>query len=150
MTISAEHNHPKEDKLRMGEEQSSIIETLTSKGATPRLISHVVNSNPELPRTSDEQIYRFRQEIRASELNGERPIDVLWDSLRREGYTFDVAVNDMNQVSRFFFAHPNSIILFKSYPMVVLMDCTYRTNCYKMKFLDVVGVTGYNGININL
>ncbi|KAG5544831.1 hypothetical protein RHGRI_017326 [Rhododendron griersonianum] len=44
-----------------------------------------------------------------------------------------------------FFAHPSSIALTKSYPYVFVMDCTYKTNKYKMPLLDIVGVSSFNG-----
>ncbi|XP_074288385.1 uncharacterized protein LOC141613547 [Silene latifolia] len=39
------------------------------------------------------------------------------------------------------FAYPNSLKLLKAYPYVLIADCTYNTNKYKMSMLKVIGVT---------
>ncbi|KAH9618390.1 hypothetical protein KSS87_012225 [Heliosperma pusillum] len=39
------------------------------------------------------------------------------------------------------FAHPGSLNLLKAYPHVLLADCTYNTNKYKMPLLEVIKVT---------
>ncbi|XP_074304667.1 uncharacterized protein LOC141639437 [Silene latifolia] len=39
------------------------------------------------------------------------------------------------------FAHPDSLKLLKAYPYVLIVDCTYKTNKYKMPLLEVIGVT---------
>lgn len=38
------------------------------------------------------------------------------------------------------FAHPRSLQYVKNYPEVLLLDCTYKTNKFKMPLLDIVGV----------
>ena len=40
-----------------------------------------------------------------------------------------------------FFAHPKSVELLLKYPDVLLLDCTYRTNKFKMPLLNIVGTT---------
>ncbi|KAL8534876.1 hypothetical protein ACS0TY_010779 [Phlomoides rotata] len=43
-----------------------------------------------------------------------------------------------------FFAHPKSIDLVSAFPKVLLMDCTYNTNRYRMPLQEIVGVTPTN------
>ena len=38
------------------------------------------------------------------------------------------------------FAHLDSIAYLHSYPEVLILDCTYKTNKYGMPLLDIVGV----------
>ena len=38
------------------------------------------------------------------------------------------------------FAHPQSLAYLKCYPDLLILDCTYKTNKYKMPLLDIVGV----------
>ncbi|GAU27955.1 hypothetical protein TSUD_146730 [Trifolium subterraneum] len=40
-----------------------------------------------------------------------------------------------------FWAHPESIKLFNTFPTVLMMDSTYKTNKYKMPLFEIVGVT---------
>ncbi|XP_074265670.1 protein FAR1-RELATED SEQUENCE 5-like [Silene latifolia] len=39
------------------------------------------------------------------------------------------------------FAHPDSLKFLKAYPYVLIADCMYKTNKYKMPLLEVIGVT---------
>ena len=45
------------------------------------------------------------------------------------------------EVQDLFFAHPTSIELLRAFPQVLLMDCTYKTNIYRLPLLHIVGVT---------
>ena len=47
-------------------------------------------------------------------------------------------------VTHLFFASPASIELWKHYPKVLLMDCTYKTNRFNMPLLNIMGSTGLN------
>ena len=38
------------------------------------------------------------------------------------------------------FAHPDSVAYLQSYPDVLILDCTYKTNKYRMPLLDLIGV----------
>ncbi|GAU10750.1 hypothetical protein TSUD_425190, partial [Trifolium subterraneum] len=40
-----------------------------------------------------------------------------------------------------FFAHPRSLSLFNSFPTVLVMDSTYKTNKYNMPLFEIVGFT---------
>src|SRR3954454_21153651 len=44
-------------------------------------------------------------------------------------------------VTHLFFAHPKSIELFKRYPEILLLDCTYNTNRFNMPLLNIMGTT---------
>lgn len=43
-----------------------------------------------------------------------------------------------------FIAHPRSIEIFKKNLDVILIDCTYKTNCYSYLYYNIVSVTGMN------
>ena len=46
-----------------------------------------------------------------------------------------------NEVEVLFFAHPESIRLFRKFPHVIIMDATYKTNRYDMTLVEMVGFT---------
>ena len=48
---------------------------------------------------------------------------------------------DTETVTDLFFAHPTSLNLLHAFPKVLLMDCTYKTNRYRLPLLEIVGVT---------
>ena len=43
-----------------------------------------------------------------------------------------------------FWAHPTSIQLLNAFFSVLIMDCTYKTNRYRLQLLEIVGVTSTN------
>jgi hypothetical protein len=45
------------------------------------------------------------------------------------------------RLKRLFFAHPDSIEIYKKHPEVVLLDCTYKTNRFRMPLLNICAVT---------
>ncbi|KAH6760275.1 hypothetical protein C2S52_009274 [Perilla frutescens var. hirtella] len=44
-------------------------------------------------------------------------------------------------VKDMFYAHPISVKLLRAFPEVLLMDCTYKTNRYRLPLFEIVGVT---------
>ncbi len=52
-----------------------------------------------------------------------------------------VETGDENHISMLFFTHFQAIELAQAYPEVLLINCTYRTNCYNMPFIHFSGVT---------
>jgi|SRR5579862_3119149 len=53
-------------------------------------------------------------------------------------YNFDFQI----RIQMLFFAHPKSLELLQRYPEVLLMDCTYKTNRFRMPLLDILRSTG--------
>ena len=52
--------------------------------------------------------------------------------------------DENGHISHLFMAHPKSLKLFKQYHDILLLDCTNRTNRYKMPLLNIGGSTGMN------
>ncbi|GAU48047.1 hypothetical protein TSUD_272250 [Trifolium subterraneum] len=50
-------------------------------------------------------------------------------------------IGDSTTIQDIFWAHPESIKLFNTFPTVLMMDSTYKTNKYKMPLFEIVGVT---------
>ena len=48
---------------------------------------------------------------------------------------------DTDIVTDLFWAHPVSLDLLRTFPHVLVMDSTYKTNRYRMPLLEIVGVT---------
>ncbi|KAL7208658.1 hypothetical protein ACSBR1_030404 [Camellia fascicularis] len=51
---------------------------------------------------------------------------------------------DTETVTDLFFAHPTSLKLLRAFPKVLLMDCTYKTNRYRLPLLEIASVTSTN------
>ncbi|KAJ3454449.1 hypothetical protein MRS44_018343 [Fusarium solani] len=71
---------------------------------------------------------------------GQSNMHALADQLKSEGFWSRIRLDESGRVVAVLFAHPRSLGYLKSYPEVLILDCTYKTNKYKMPLLDIVGV----------
>ena len=46
------------------------------------------------------------------------------------------------RLERLFFAYPDAVKLYKQHPDIVLLDCTYKTNRFRMPLLNICSVMG--------
>ena len=89
-------------------------------------------------------IYTARKKAHQQMLQGISPIVHLNKTLSSSDFTTATKVNDDGELEGLFFCHALSINLLKSYHYVLLLDCTYKTNKYKMPLLHIAGITGAN------
>jgi hypothetical protein len=89
-------------------------------------------------------VYNAQQRIRNLVLGGQTPIQALVQQLRAEDFVWNVQTDLQGHVTQLFFAYRPSLALFKAYPEVLLIDCTYKTNCYHMPLCNIIGITGVN------
>ena len=80
--------------------------------------------------------------IRADYLNGRSSIEALLDELSTSpDWIFDVKLDTENHVQCLFFAHKKQVELLRANPDILMMDCTYRINKYRMPLLHILGYT---------
>jgi hypothetical protein len=82
-----------------------------------------------------------RMKMRAEYLNGRSPIETLLDDLSSPEWIFDVKRDSDNRVQCLFFAHEKQVEMQCANPDVLMMDCTYRTNKYRLPLLHILGCT---------
>jgi len=147
----SDHNHRPSKRMsghpsarRLTEEEIEIVHNMSMSGSRPRaILASLVRANPNTLATSKD-IYNAKLKFQRAYLAGRTPIQALVDELRTGSFEFDLDQDPQQRVTRLFFAHQHSINLARIYSTVVLMDCTYRTNRYRMPLLHVVGTTGFN------
>ncbi|KAL3502602.1 hypothetical protein ACH5RR_037051 [Cinchona calisaya] len=86
----------------------------------------------------------MRRNIVQVSLDGHLIIQVLFEELGKVDFMFDVERDEKGHLNHVFFAYPTSIQVSKSYPNVFVMDCTYKTNRYKMPLLEIIGLQVLN------
>jgi hypothetical protein len=89
-------------------------------------------------------IYNARFSMRTEELAGRSPVDALLDNLQENSWIYHVEANESGNITGLFFAHPESVTLANQYNHVVVMDCTYKTNRFRMPLLHIIGMTSFN------
>ncbi|XP_058776182.1 uncharacterized protein LOC131650494 [Vicia villosa] len=62
--------------------------------------------------------------------------------VEESGYVYWSRKKDESEVVRdIFWAHPESVKLLNMFPIVLIMDCTYKTNKYRQQLFEIVGMT---------
>jgi hypothetical protein len=62
------------------------------------------------------------------------------DELNNESFWSQICLDESGRVTAVLFAHRRSLQYLKSYPEVLLLDCTYKTNKYKAPLHVIVGI----------
>ncbi|EKG09961.1 Transcription factor FAR1-related protein, partial [Macrophomina phaseolina MS6] len=142
------HNHPRSINpsahnvyRRRTPAQKEMIESMTHAGARPMQILAAIQKEDQDTLVSATDVRSERKAIREKHLNGRSPIETLLDDFSTADWVFAVKKNADNHVQSLFFAHQKQIELLLANPDVLLMDCTYRTNKYRLPLLHILGCT---------
>lgn len=128
---------------RLDDDQRHLVESMYSTGAAPRDILAYLKTNTNsiaVAKTINNATLKYRQEL----LGGRTPIQYLFEMLREKGIFHSYQYTPDLKLSHLFFAAPSSIAMARSHSIVFLLDCTYKTNRFKLPLLDIVGVTQFN------
>ena len=151
----AEHNHEATLSAlalpvhRCRDEQDvKEIQSLSKSNTTPHAI---LNNLIEKGKAIDiRDIYNERSKMRKEMLQGKTPVQALLQELEHyiditdkpdSKYYYRVTKDAQDHLHTLFFAHPKSIELLRSNYDVLLLDCTYKTNKFRMPLLHISGIT---------
>jgi hypothetical protein len=91
-----------------------------------------------------QDIYNICKELCWENLKGGQPIEALLEKVQKGQYVFYYKTDSINCITHLFFIHPKSIEILNLYPDLFLLDCTYKTNRFKLSLLNIVGSTCLN------
>ncbi|KAJ3454421.1 hypothetical protein MRS44_018315 [Fusarium solani] len=141
-----QHNHPPSlspvahPVLRqLSRPDESTVYRLSDAGIMPREIRSYLRTSSDILATQQD-IYNCIARGKRQLAEGQSNIHALADQLNNEGFWSEIRLDETGRVTAVLFAHPQSLGYLKSYPEVLLLDCTYKTNKYRMSLLDIVGV----------
>jgi hypothetical protein len=123
----------------LSKEGASQVATLTNAGIAPKGIRTYIRQNTKAIATQQD-IYNRIADARREACEGQSSMNALADQLFREGFWSQFQTGPDGRVKAVVFAHPDSVAYLQSYPDVLILDCTYKTNKYGMPLLDVIGV----------
>lgn len=87
-------------------------------------------------------LYNLRQEYNQKQLSSGTAIQTLADRLQSDpSFHHRINKDDSNRLTHLIFLKKSCIDLFKQHHDVLLLDCTYKTNRYKMPLLNMAFVT---------
>lgn len=72
--------------------------------------------------------------------NGQSPLNYFFTLLQEKNYKFAYYTNSKGELTRVFFMHPHMITMIERHPSILLLDCTYKLNKWRMPLLDIVGI----------
>ncbi|KAK6850577.1 transposase-like protein [Apiospora arundinis] len=113
--------------------------SLTNAGVAPKEIRTYIRQNTTSIATQQD-VYNRIADARREMCEGQSTINALANQLDREGFWSRVQLDPDNRVKAILFAHPESLAYLQAYPDTIILDCTYKTNKYKMPLLDIIGV----------
>ncbi|KAL8456216.1 hypothetical protein ACS0TY_034438 [Phlomoides rotata] len=150
--ICGVHNHPLAQYLeghsyagRLTKEGEEYVIDMSTTNIAPKIIMKQLKTKFKENSSIMKNIYNARTKHRVVERAGRSQIQYLMGKLKDHKYSYlHRRCEKTDTIRDLFFAHPKSIDLVCSFPKVLLMDCTYKTNRYRIPLLEIVGVTPTN------
>ena len=152
--VDPEHNHaptppiahPSLRALAMTSEVKERIKAETKSRAKPsEMVDRLRDDqDEEAPLFTSMDIRNAKTSIRRETLGFLSPIQALLRSLQAGDWWIRLLKDANEHVTHLFFSKPSAHLFLKQFWNVILMDCTYKTNRYKMPLLVITGVTNLN------
>ncbi|KAI0994658.1 hypothetical protein K3495_g13523, partial [Podosphaera aphanis] len=140
--------HVPHGQRAMTAEKVERIQNATKCGIRPRQILNEFRSQSRIQGTECilklKDIYNTKGVLRATELKNNTPTQALVLVLREQQSWFHILEKDSvtSRITRLFLAHiPTTRELLAKNCQVITLDCTYKTNRFKMPLLNIVGQT---------
>lgn len=151
--LNDEHTHPPSTDPRVHPQHRQLtpalmdeIRRLTRANVMPQdILATLMEADPSVNLVVKD-IHNARQRIRAQDLAGRTATQALLDSLNGREDVFVRHDTDAveGHITRLFFATRTAIEMARYWRYVIVADCTYKTNVYRMPLLDFVGISGSN------
>ncbi|MBW0570830.1 hypothetical protein O181_110545 [Austropuccinia psidii MF-1] len=149
---NSEHSHDATENImahpafmKFNEQETSQISQIYESLLMPRQIQAQLCSQRDSDRSGIfKDIYSQVKKTKKDKLQGQRPIDALIDTLKEENFVWSSARDSEGHITSFFFTNSLSIKLLHGFSHVILMDCTYKTNKYKIHLFHIFGFSSTN------
>ena len=129
--------HPIHRKL--SSKDINEVSALSTAGIAPKDIRTYVQQNSGSLATQQD-IYNQMAATKRGAFEGQSNIHALASQMEKEGFWCRIQFAQDSRVTAILFAHPDSLSYLETYPDILLLDCTYKTNKYGMPLLDIIGV----------
>ena len=108
--------------------------------APKQILTAIQRQDPSIFITASD-IRNDRVAIRTSYLADRTPIEALLDKLSSTDWIFSVKKDNKNHIQCLFFIHKKQIELLLANPDILLMNCIYRINIYRLPLLYILDYT---------
>ena len=115
---------------------------MSTAGVPPReVLITIKKSFPENTSTL-KTIYNAKYKMQLLAMECRSAMQQLKKLLTEKHYVyFDRSDLETDHLIDIMWSHPESSVLCKCFPSILLLDCTYKTNRYNMPLLEMVGMT---------
>ena len=139
---TSEASHPSLRKLTMTNDIMTSIDSQLKAQTTPGQVLTSLRLDDNNCILHKKDIYNARQSLRRKTLGPLSPMQYLLQNLERDNWFFQYRATELsNEVTHLFFVEKHTVEILKKNSEVLLMDCTYKTNKYKLPLLVIVGHT---------
>ena len=148
----SEHNHehsdpsayPQHRLAQLTDARMRTIRRAIEVGSLPRQILTQLHAEDPSIDLGSRDIYNAIAAIRRQTLGQRTPIQALIAYLRDGDWCMSFTLNAQRQVTHLFYINKHCEDLLKANPQVLMMDCTYKTNRYRLPLMIISGVTPLN------
>ncbi|XP_021773618.1 uncharacterized protein LOC110737590 [Chenopodium quinoa] len=142
------HNHPmivyqeghrKISGLSPGAKK--VVRDMTKSKVAPRNIMATIAEQFPNDHPNIRHIYNCRNDLRTEMSEGRGVVQQFLHLARQSQYIYWVMADDLGVLQHAFMVHPITVNIQRTYPHVIGMDSTYKTNQYGMPLFEIVGVT---------
>lgn len=130
---------------RLSETESSLLVDMSKSLVKPKQILTILKERDYSNTTTIKTIYNVRHRNRVKEKAGKTEMQCLLSKLSEHKYfEWHRCSGGDDIVTDLFWSHPGCVDLLRAFPHVLIMDCTYKTNRYRLPLFEIVGVTSTN------
>lgn len=131
--------HPAQRALELKHKQTQVDNALNLGRSTRQVLIELYEDDPDTA-LKPRDLYNKRWKLNQMFLAGRTPIQALLEELPKDGiWIFRYELDDQDHVTALFCMHKTSVSMLQRHPWVISIDSTYKTNCYGLPLLDIVG-----------
>ncbi|XP_028110735.1 uncharacterized protein LOC114309228 [Camellia sinensis] len=127
---------------RLSTNEKSLLVNMSKSLERPKEILITLKQRDALNMSTMKTVYNVRNRCRVLQKAGRFQMQQLQGELAKHKYIEHHRCEELSMtIIDLFWAHPVSLDLLRTFPRVLIMDCTYKTNRYRLPLLEIVEVT---------
>ncbi|XP_035844026.1 uncharacterized protein LOC118490474 [Helianthus annuus] len=145
------HNHELCEDLsahafvrRFTPSEMKLIEQLIAQNMEPQKIFQTIRKHDPDMFHVQKDVQNVVAKIRAEQRHELTPMQSLENMLINNDFIYETRVEPGTEIVTEIFLHRYSRDMWRAFPHVMLIDATYKTNLYNMRFIQTVGMTPTN------
>ena len=128
------------DNRKLSDSEKAAVRSMSADGVPVAAIRSTLQSQFLNNRSTRKDIHNEISRSREEFLDGRQPIVALYQALLEKNWFLRILTDASGSIVNLFAAHPESVALARRFPSVYLIDCTYKTNRYKMPMMNMIGI----------